>query len=90
MIEIHAIIKGSVQGVGFRFTAREWALQLGIVGTVRNLPDGNVEIYALGKCETVQKFLDALSGPQGPGKVSSVSSEEVIPPHHYPDFRIEF
>jgi acylphosphatase len=89
IVEIHAVIKGYVQGVGFRYTAREYAVQMGIVGTVRNMPEGHVEIYASGKRERVQKFLDALSGPQGPGKVMSVHSEEV-PLHHYSDFRIIF
>lgn len=90
MIEIHAIIKGHVQGVGFRFTAREYATRFGIVGTVCNLPDGNVEIFVLGKNETIQEFLNALSGPKGPGQVKSISQEEVIPSRQYSDFKIVF
>lgn len=88
IVEINAIFQGYVQGVGFRYTACEYAIQFGIIGTVRNLPDGNVEVYALGKREIVQKLLDTLSGPQGAGKVLSVSAKEVIPHHHYSGFKI--
>lgn len=90
LIEIHATIKGNVQGVGFRATARQLANRLGIVGTVRNLADGGVELYALGKKSAVEELIMQLSNPQGPGKVSAVFSEEVIPLHQYPDFKIIF
>lgn len=45
---IHIEIKGSVQGVGFRSTARTLATKLGLVGLIRNLPNGNVEIILEG------------------------------------------
>jgi acylphosphatase len=79
LIEIHATIKGHVQGVGFRVTARHEAIRLGIVGTVRNLADGSVELYALGKREAVQELLKIISGPLGAGKISAVFSEEISP-----------
>lgn len=90
LVEIHATIKGRVQGVGFRATARNLAVRLGIVGRVRNLTDGSVEIYALGKRQTIEEMLKILTGPQGPGNISAVLSEEVFPQHHYPDFSIVF
>lgn len=88
LVEIHATIKGQVQGVGFRMTARQEAIRLGIVGTVRNLSDGSVELYALGKRESVQKLLKTLSGPLGAGKISAIFSEEISPHHSYFDFAI--
>lgn len=90
LVEIHAVFQGYVQGVGFRYTAREHGLRLGVVGSVKNLPDGNVEIYALGKRQAVKELLDTLSGPQGAGRVLSLSSEEITPHHHYSDFKILF
>ena len=87
-IEVRATIKGKVQGVGFRVTARQLAIHLGIAGTVRNLADGSVEIYALGKRQAVHELIKVLAEPQGPGKVSAVFSEEVFPQHQYTDFRI--
>lgn len=88
LVEVRATIKGYVQGVGFRVTARQHAIRLGIVGTVRNLADGGVELHALGKPEAVQELLKTLSGPFGAGKISTIFSEEVVPHHHYSDFKI--
>ena len=88
LIEVRATIKGRVQGVGFRVTARQLAMHLGIVGTVRNLADGSVEIHALGKPQAVQELLKALKEPQGPGKVSTIFSEEISPVNHYVGFII--
>ena len=44
----HIIFSGSVQGVGFRFTALRMANRCKLTGFVRNLPDGSVEIVAQG------------------------------------------
>jgi acylphosphatase len=49
-----------VQGVGYRAYVRAIALQLGITGTVRNLRDGSVEIYARGPEETMNLFIEYL------------------------------
>jgi len=88
IIEVHATIKGQVQGVGFRVTARQLAIRLGIVGTVRNISDGAVEIHALGKRQAVQELLKALKEPHGPGKISAIFSEEIFPTNHYVGFTI--
>ena len=42
------LIRGRVQGVGFRYFAQHSALNLGLTGYVRNLDDGRVEVYAIG------------------------------------------
>ena len=58
------IIRGRVQGVGFRYFAIRAARELGIVGTVRNMPDGSVEAIAEGDAEAITKFrLDLERGP---------------------------
>jgi acylphosphatase len=50
-----------VQGVGFRYTARELAHGFAIGGQVRNLPDGSVELLAEGAADQVDGFLAAVA-----------------------------
>ncbi len=61
---IKAIVKGRVQGVGYRFFVEEIAYELGIKGYVRNLFNGNVEVVAHGKEEDIKRFIARLR--QGP------------------------
>ncbi len=53
----HVIFIGRVQGVGFRFTAEAAAVDLGLSGWVKNLPDGKVELLCEGKEEDLRKIL---------------------------------
>ncbi len=59
-------ITGVVQGVGFRYWTRGRALGLGIRGTVRNAPDGTVEVQAAGTPDQLSEFRRLLQrGPAG-------------------------
>ena len=51
---------GTVQGVGFRYTVRTLAAGFEIAGTVRNLPDGRVELMAEGSKEELTAFQQAI------------------------------
>jgi acylphosphatase len=51
---------GRVQGVGFRFTAHRVSRGFDVAGSVRNLPDGRVELIAEGEPAEVDAFLDAV------------------------------
>jgi acylphosphatase len=65
-VRAHAILRGRVQGVGFRFFAERWASRLGIAGHARNLGDGTLEIVAEGPRAAVEDFLEAMRrGPEG-------------------------
>lgn len=70
------IIRGIVQGVGFRWSLREAALALGLCGWVRNRRDGSVEALIHGAPEAVSRLTDwAHRGPPGAG-VASVEVQE--------------
>ena len=51
---------GRVQGVGFRYTARTVALGFEVTGSVRNLPDGRVELIAEGERAELEEFRRAI------------------------------
>ena len=59
------VVHGAVQGVGFRFAACEAAVECSVVGWVRNLPDGSVEIVAQGAPDAVARMTAwAQRGPR--------------------------
>ena len=61
---VHVFYAGRVQGVGFRITAEETAHQLGVVGWVKNLRDGRVELIGEADEATLKRFLEAIrTGP---------------------------
>ena len=66
MKTIRLIIKGKVQGVFYRATAKDVAHMLGVKGWVKNLPDNNVEIIATATDKLLQKFIAWCK--QGPPK----------------------
>lgn len=72
MIELHAIFYGRVQGVFFRDTTQRYAQKLGLVGEVRNLSDGTVELLVQGVRKQIDQLVDMLTGDSGPGIVESV------------------
>ena len=62
----HLIIHGRVQGVFFRESMRQKAVELGISGWVRNRRDGTVEAIIQGNPENIHKITEwALKGPPG-------------------------
>jgi acylphosphatase len=54
------LFTGRVQGVGFRYTAQNLALQYNVAGYVRNLPDGRVELVMEGPDPEMDQFIDSL------------------------------
>lgn len=54
-----------VQGVGFRYAARDMAVALGLTGWVRNLRDGRVEVVAEGSRDILKVFMDRVAGRMG-------------------------
>jgi acylphosphatase len=70
------VVRGRVQGVGFRAFVQESASSIGIAGWVRNLDDGTVEVYATGPAEKVGQLEDSLwRGPRW-SEVRGVNTRE--------------
>jgi acylphosphatase len=65
MERLHAVVRGSVQGVGFRYFIQRKARQLGLRGWVRNNDDGTVELLAEGsRSDLEQLMMAAEEGPR--------------------------
>jgi acylphosphatase len=60
MKRITVLYSGRVQGVGFRATVRHLACGYDVTGSVRNLPDGRVELVAEGSEAELQAFLRGI------------------------------
>lgn len=88
LIEIHAIVRGTVQGVGFRYTTRRLALEIGLKGTVQNLRDGTVEIYAQGTKSQIALFRKQMES-HWEGYMRPLEPTLCSPLNSYTDFRIK-
>ncbi len=81
------VVSGRVQGVAFRAYTKDKAIELGVAGTVRNNPDGNVEIEAEAPAEVMMTFYNwCKKGPPW-ARVMDISAVE-RPVEHMKYFRI--
>ena len=60
MIAKRAIFEGRVQGVGFRYTVKQLATGFDVLGNVKNLPEGTVELNLMGEEDEVAEFLNEI------------------------------
>lgn len=90
MIARRFIVKGRVQGVGFRFFAIRAARRIGVNGTVRNLPDGAVEAVAEGLPDQIADFRAELARGPSYAQVASVEETEMRPTGRYTGFDVEY
>ena len=86
--QLKAIVRGLVQGVFFRHNTRIEATQLGLTGTVRNLPDGSVRVIAEGPQERLNQLLAWLRCGPELAEVASVDTQWRNATEAYSDFRI--
>ena len=70
------IVRGRVQGVGFRWFVQQSADSLGVRGYTRNLDDGSVEVYALGSVEQLSDLSGRLRKGPRMADVRGVDEEE--------------
>ena len=72
MITRQVFYEGRVQGVGFRFTVKQVARGYDVVGWVRNLEDGRVELHVQGDPEEVTAFLDGVAESELKGHIKKI------------------
>ena len=83
------LVRGRVQGVGFRWFVEREAHMLGIVGWVRNNHDGSVEVLAQGTRDQLSGLYSRLrEGPRA-ARVDAVEVSEASPVDGLSSFRIE-
>lgn len=71
------LVAGRVQGVFYRASTRRRAVELGVTGHARNLPDGRVEVLACGELGAVNALCEWLWTGSPAAQVDSVQVEEV-------------
>ncbi|HUF16387.1 MAG TPA: acylphosphatase [Acidimicrobiia bacterium] len=86
---IHVFVSGDVQGVGYRQGCRHTARSLDLVGWVRNLADGRVEIFAQGGDEGLDRLMEWLWAGPTTARVSGVETDVVALDVTLTDFFIQ-
>lgn len=71
------LVSGRVQGVFYRDSTRQFAVQLNLVGAVRNLFDGRVEIQVCGVAESVNSLIKWLEIGPKLAKVTNIEVEDL-------------
>lgn len=77
MRRIHAIVSGRVQGVSYRASTASEARRLAVVGWVRNLPDGSVELEAEGPDDKISALIAWCEKGPPSSRVSGVAVDDV-------------
>ena len=85
----HVHFTGSVQGVGFRFTARGIAQRYAVTGYVANLSDGSVEVVVSGDRKEVLAYLDTLRKAMG-DYIADEAGQWTEPTQQFETFDVRF
>lgn len=88
--ELHAIVHGRVQGVGFRYFVIEKALSMGLRGYARNTDHGTVEVLAQGSRPALENLLALLRRGPSAANVSEVEVSWGEPSTHLSGFHVRF
>jgi acylphosphatase len=88
--ELHALVRGYVQGVGFRYFVIHQAQSLGLRGYTRNTSDGDVEVVAQGIRASLERLLNALRRGPSAAQVDEIQVTWHEPTEHYTGFHIRY
>ena len=75
LVRVQVLYAGRVQGVGFRYTVKSLVPGYDVLGIIRNLPDGRVELIVEGKQEELDAFLKAI---RDSGLRRNIRDEEIV------------
>lgn len=88
--QIHCIIKGDVQGIGYRYFVVREASRLNINGWVKNLYNGDVEVVAEGDEEKIERLLKEFRSGHPYARVDDIYIEWYPPENKYDRFFVKF
>ena len=87
---VRVIIRGRVQGVGFRYFTQREGERLGLVGWVKNLSNGDVEAEAEGDEAQVDAFVEAIRRGPPASRILNYQINEIPANHRDTAFDIRF
>ncbi len=85
-IAVRLVIRGRVQGVGYRWWAREEARRLGLDGWVRNRADGSLELVAAGPAAVVAELVELCRRGPVSARVAAIDQDSTAPDEVTPGF----
>jgi len=89
-VEARIIVKGLVQGVGFRWFVQREAQELGLTGFVRNLYNGNVEVEVEGERGLIEELIKKIRIGNRSSRVTDLEIDWLKCNHKYDSFTITF
>ncbi len=87
---VHVFYSGNVQGIGFRHTTEELAHQMGVLGWIKNLRDGRVELMAEAEEDILHRFLEAVRGGPFRNLIKQIDVSWVDSTNGFDDFDIRY
>ncbi len=90
MVARRFLISGMVQGVGYRFFAMRAAARHQMLGTVRNLPDGRVEVVAEGERDAMDEFKQDLATGPSMAEITDIEETDLPVTGLHRDFRVDY
>jgi len=89
-VQVRIVLRGRVQGVGYRYFALRKAGEYEVTGYVRNLSSGEVEVVAEGRKDQVESFLEEIKRGPVSAHITGVQEEWLPFSGFYPDFRVQY
>ncbi len=86
--EIHAIMKGKVQGVGYRDFIEQYAKEEGLFGWIKNNKDGSVEVVLQGMPDQLKECIEILNQGSILAHVEAMSVDWRTPEKQFDEFRV--